>query len=87
MRKVNVSAPYSRYHGERTERQYNAVTKPLHQEIRESHLYVTPGCMMHNHPRRERVFDRHVSRGNKTNMLYWRLHKDEYAALQVKFSN
>lgn len=50
----------------------------LHESIRVGNLYPTPGCISHEHPRSKYVFARHVAQGNKANMLYWRLHADEY---------
>ncbi len=74
MRKVKVSMPYYKYLGEKL----NNKKISLHEQIRISYLYPTPGNIYHNHPRKERVFTRHVAQGNKVNMLYWRLHKNEY---------
>lgn len=65
-------------------RRLNNRKESTHESIRYSHCYVTPGCNGHNHPRKERVFARHVAQGNKTNMLYWRLHKEEYNHLKTQ---
>jgi len=41
--------------------------------------YPTPGCIMHDHPRRDRVFERHYNApGNKSNLVYWRMHPKEW---------
>jgi hypothetical protein len=77
MRKVKVSEPYSRY----LHKALNSRKASTFEANQMSHLYPTPGCLGHEHPRRKRVFKRHVAQGNKTNMLYWRMHKDEYKQL------
>ena len=86
MRKLQYSTPYMRYMSRMYERQYHNKVKPLHEEIRWSHTYTTPGCHAHVHPRRNVVFHNKTApglRGN-VNQLYWRMHKAEYESLGYK---
>lgn len=64
------------------ERRYGSKVRPLHREVRQSHVHITPGCLVHKHPRQAVVFNNKTAdgiRGN-VNQLYWRLHKTEYEA-------
>jgi hypothetical protein len=75
MRKIKYSYPYMTYIHKVMERQFNHPS--LHDAIRWSHTRVAPGCILHDHPRSNVVFDHWQDRGNKAYILYWRTHKDE----------
>ena len=60
-------------------------------EILFNRMHLCPGNKFHNHPRREIVFNRYVSRDYKTAhkayVMYWRSHPAEYAKMIANFKN
>ncbi len=42
-----------------------------------------PGNIHHEHPRREILFEHYVKRSYKASVTYWRLHPQEYSAMEA----
>lgn len=73
MRKVNVVSQYSRYVNAVYRRQMSSpvVLRQMAKSV------IAPGCVLHDHPRRDRVFNNRIKLGNAAWRLYWRLHPDQ----------
>lgn len=64
-------------------------------EILFNRMHLCPGNKFHNHPRREIVFKRYVSRclsrghadTHKAYVMYWRSHPAEYAEMIANIKN
>ena len=68
-----MNYPYMRYITKRMER-----PDSKHEEIMKSHMRIPPGCLLHDHPRRDIVFNNWNGRGNKAFIFYWRMHSTEF---------